>query len=289
MVWCAFGRWGTRCCTGNRAAATFFVSVGRSLRGRPEGWSGARQDGANEIQQWMEAEYEKKRNAKAAVGINGVPRGRWESRRPMKKNCVCGLLTSLANWAQTPIALQPGACILRLSESRQVEVSYCPHCSGERCGCTCSALRSWADEAPEVVIYDLCLDEYRLAVGGMEVPFRFCPHCGGALRARRRKGNHEDHSEEEMRYYAGLVGGARTMDEVIRILGQPDAFGAGIRPPEGEDPGRHLAIRRSMEFSRVSQTLRIIVQELGNGSVQVIFGGKPTGHSHPDRAQVRAG
>jgi len=261
-----------------------FVSVGRSLgRERPEGWTEARQDRANKMRQCVEADYENKRNAKSAVGIDGGRRGRCESRRTMKKNCVCGLLSSLANWVQTPIALQPGACILMLSESRQVEVSYCPHCSGERCACTCSALRSWADDAPDVVIYDLCLDEYRLAVGGMEVPFRFCPHCGGMLRARRKRGNHEDHSEDEMRYYAGLVGGARTMDEVIRILGQPDAFGAGIRPTEGEAPGRHLAIRRSMEFSQVSQTLRIIVQELGNGSVRVIFGGKPAGHNHPER------
>jgi hypothetical protein len=44
-----------------------------------------------------------------------------------------------------------------------------------------------------------------------------------------------------------------------------------------------------MEFSQVSQTLRIIVQELGNGSVQVIFGGKPNGQGHPERAHLRAG
>jgi hypothetical protein len=202
----------------------------------------------------------------------------------VKKNCACGLLASLAHWAHTPVVLAAGACQLTLAQGRTVELSYCPHCAGLRRRCDCDALASWADEAPEVMRYHADLAEYRLAVGEMEVPFRFCPCCGGALRTPGRLGLEEDNSEVELRYFSELIGEAKSLDEVIRILGQPDAHSEEDRLPDELAPGHLWEVRRSLEFSHVSRTLRIIVQELRNGALRVIFGGKSAIHPafHPE-------
>jgi len=165
--------------------------------------------------------------------------------------------------------------MLTLAHDRKVEMSYCPHCAGESRQCHCGALANWTIEAPDVVHYDANLEEYRLAVGEMEVPFRFCPCCGGALRGPAGPRFEDDRSEAEIRRFSELIGEARTLDEVIRILGEPDARVDELCPTEGRVPDQFPEIIRSLEFSQVSRTLRIIVQELVDGSLQVVFGGKP--------------
>ena len=116
------------------------------------------------------------------------------------------------------------------------------------------------------------------AVGEMEVPFRFCPCCGGALRAPGRLSLEDDKPEAELRYFSELIGEARSLDEVIRILAQPDTHSQEDPLPDELAPGHLWEVRRSLEFSQVTQTLRIIVQELRNGALRVIFGGKPASH-----------
>lgn len=89
-------------------------------------------------------------------------------------------------------------------------------------------------------------------------------------------------SQEEEKYITRLLANAKNLEDVVAILGKPDFESGPIDLPQGQDPSRFIPVRRSYEFLRTTKTLRIIVQELANGKLRLIFGGKPW----PDSART---
>jgi hypothetical protein len=148
--------------------------------------------------------------------------------------------------------------------------------------CICRYLEQAADDPRSPIVYDAELNEYNFEypspcgdgtceVGKASLRIYHCPFCGGAApKSKRELLFAVIPPEEEHRLYK-LLGGLKTLDEVIQVLGPPDddnPHGLTKEQPEREDIAPTVESFRTLRYSGVS------------GAADVYFTGSRTGGVH---------
>lgn len=164
---------------------------------------------------------------------------------------------------------------LDLTADISVRPMHCTLCDGHgtlgrdksRAECRCGVLARWAIDSAIPIEYDSELNEYHLMhkVGQYQMIY-FCPSCGGRTPESKCEDLFTNPSQTEIESLSARVKGANTLDEVVRILGDPD---------ERDGPITHSAeekriygmkdVKSSLVYRRLSKTVCLIVQEYEDG------------------------
>jgi hypothetical protein len=91
--------------------------------------------------------------------------------------------------------------------------------------CTCGLPEKWAQAPSFPVKFDAEVNEYHLLYGKKgrwHHVMRYCFWCGGRLPESTTGRLFTQPSEEEMAEVRGMLAGARSTEEMLRILGDPD-------------------------------------------------------------------
>jgi hypothetical protein len=103
--------------------------------------------------------------------------------------------------------------------------------SDEQRICDCGGPERWVRDPHFPVEFDEQMNEYHLVRDGARALMRYCFWCGGRLPESRRGSCFTTPSAAEMAEVKGLLDGAKTHEDVLRILGPPDEFrdmGGGV-------------------------------------------------------------
>ena len=167
----------------------------------------------------------------------------------------------------------------------QFPISYCIFCGGfdRPCqaahGCTCGLLEQWASDSSLAFEFDAALNEFHvLAHDGGHLMVYYCPRCGGNALPSRRGDLFEEPSEEEIDEYCHLLAGAKTLEDVVKILGQPSqTFDPLNHPAIQKELYKIKDIKRAFRFCPPGKKIAITAQEMEDGELQLSYAGK--GHS----------
>ncbi len=91
--------------------------------------------------------------------------------------------------------------------------------------CTCGLPEKWAQAPSFPVKFDAEVNEYHLVYGKKHRYYdvmRYCFWCGGRLPESTRGRFFAEPSEAETAKIRGMLAGARSTEEILAILGQPD-------------------------------------------------------------------
>jgi hypothetical protein len=145
-----------------------------------------------------------------------------------------------------------------------------PNSSAQQCDCR------WLEHAsldPAVPVkFDADLSEYYLVRAGGRMAIYHCPFCGGrAPRSRRESKFHQISGQERQRLLL-MVGRLKSLDDVIAILGKPDAdnsAGIAMTIPADDDHPELTEISRVLIYRGLSETAEIWVYTQSNGRVSI--------------------
>jgi hypothetical protein len=147
--------------------------------------------------------------------------------------------------------------------------------------CECGYPEKWAKDPAFPVEYDPHVEEYQIVHGGKRrwrFIMRYCPWCGGRLRSNRDR-LFTTPSEAEKQEVVSLLAGAKSVEDVLRILGQPDE--AHSWDDMDSDPasccGCELKWVRDFKYLSRWTTLNVDILELGDGSITFAISGKYAG------------
>jgi len=107
--------------------------------------------------------------------------------------------------------------------------------------------------------------------------FTYCPCCGARVEPRCGGCFRKRPSADRLRLERALKG-TKTISQVIAVLGEPDERQDSITFDEEErEIYGSRAVRELVRYTRVSETIDIVAQELEGGTLQIFYRAKPKG------------
>jgi hypothetical protein len=129
--------------------------------------------------------------------------------------------------------------------------------------------------------YDERTNEYQIVLNGIRITMVYCFRCGGRLPESKRGSLVTTPADSEMAEVDALLKGARSISDVIRILGAPDtihegAYHARTETAPTQAPGdcRVIPWKQQLDYCERWESLTLIVHENLDGSVAYLIGGK---------------
>lgn len=147
--------------------------------------------------------------------------------------------------------------------------------------CRCDMPDRWVSQANCPVEFDERMNEYHLVHDGQQWIMRYCFWCGGRLPESKRSTFFTKVAPAEVEKIRTLLTGARTVDDVIRVLGEPDErleCRGGIQPGQGE----YIPYRQTLRYSTRWKTVVLNVHEFPDGRIAKSW----HGHHVPDPQQA---
>ena len=182
----------------------------------------------------------------------------------------------LARWAKdthSPFRAQAKVVTLAISTLRRVALKFCPFCGGGgkvNKLCRCGLLDCWAALPSTRVALEPVRQEYTIKAGkGDSFILRHCPGCGGRLPQSLRSKEFASLSTADRLRCRALLKDAQSLDQVISILGQPDA--AGEVPSATRERARRIGAKcplRFARYTRLSPKMALTVVEIEGGPLQ---------------------
>ncbi len=174
---------------------------------------------------------------------------------------------------------------LELSATVRLADMYCMLC-GARDGmpdsngpqCTCGCLARWAADPALPIEYDAEFDEYHFFTPTDRRDhfwfIHYCPGCGHRMPKSKRVRLPEP-SETEAKAIRERTKDVKTVEDVIRVLGEPDK--RFVPPPQ--DPLEKKIygltdIRLVLVYRSIAETADVHIQEDEHGEVSVFIDGK---------------
>ncbi len=130
--------------------------------------------------------------------------------------------------------------------------------SDER-NCECRRLERYAADPMFPIEFDSATNEFHIVHDGARISMKYCFRCGGRLPESARASLFTTPDENEMAEVEDLLRDARTINDVTRILGPPDA--------------RHESTRQ-FDYRERWPSLTLFVHEHPGGTVSYLIGGK---------------
>jgi hypothetical protein len=145
--------------------------------------------------------------------------------------------------------------------------------------CGCGTVEDLASQRKSPIAFDKNLHEYDLVVNGGKVHYRmyYCFFCGGALPESKRASLFAEPSAQEMMEVAELISKAKSIEEVIQVLGSPDETVKAPKVAAGENGMSE--VKTHYRYLRRWKTLDLTIREHKDGSIDSAFTGKYLGDS----------
>jgi hypothetical protein len=146
--------------------------------------------------------------------------------------------------------------------------------------CDCVVLDMAADEPDTPIVFDDRTNEYQLVHGkdnGGHMVFYYCPFCGGRTPDTRRGRLFARITLAEMQRLKELTRDIRTIDDAIRILGEPDADipdGETSWTDDSETEPTQIKSYRMITYSGLSETAVVEITDHRKERVEIQFTGK---------------
>jgi hypothetical protein len=150
--------------------------------------------------------------------------------------------------------------------------------------CECAAVADLASDENCPIEFDPDLEEYNLVSSDGKVQFRlyFCFFCGGALPKSNRVSLYTEPNPKETEQVKKLLDGARTIDDALRELGEPNLV---TDAPKAEKTSSGVGYRHHYHYSSRWKTLDLTVRERSDKSFDLAIVGKVKGA--PKRVEKR--
>ena len=188
--------------------------------------------------------------------------------------CSCGHLDRYAQDPKVPITYHPDTQTYSLDLCDEVSVPniFCPFCGGRQwpdgggppLRCDCGSLGTWASDPKLPINFDASLNEYHLIThsGRYAKIFYFCPACGRRTPESRRGELFTEPLQGDVDELMGRLRGAKTIAQVIDILGEPDQR-AGPLTHSREDKAiyGYRDTKQSLVYTSLSPSACLFVQE----------------------------
>jgi hypothetical protein len=152
--------------------------------------------------------------------------------------------------------------------------------------CTCKYLEDSAADPNTPIRYDPELNEYSIIYacgpdGYGSMCIYHCPFCGGRTPESRREELFAAVPDSEYERLRALTAGIKSIDDAVRILGNPSrdepmTLPPGYTPPTDRNGNSTWPVR-ALTFSALSDAADIQVLVNADNSTQVTFGPKYTG------------
>src|SRR6266404_1479434 len=200
--------------------------------------------------------------------------------------CKCGFISVLARDPDSLVSYNEisNTYSIALANDLSPIIAFCPLCGGRELSdtqsmpeCGCGLVLGWANEPNIPIEYDSEFNEYCLiAQDSRKTILYYCPICGGHLPKTERTSLFTTPSTEEIIEINERLKSVTTMDDVVRILGEPDErYGPIINDPEKKRVYGMKDVRQGLRYTSLAKTLVLTVQENEDGRIHVIFEGKP--------------
>lgn len=100
----------------------------------------------------------------------------------------------------------------------------------------------------------------------------YCFHCGGKLPETRRGDFFAEIDNEFVDHYKKILKDARSINEIIELLGEPDSV-LEIPKPDKIDTEVYgiKDMRRQLEYSKLSDTTIVSVADYADGTFDYFF------------------
>ena len=172
---------------------------------------------------------------------------------------------------------------LELSDDLIIKPMYCNICGGHKRinaksklpPCRCGKPGRWARDSSLPVHYDPSLNVYELRMKhGQRLHLGFCPACGGQLPRIRIEDIASEPSKTDMEQIMEKVRPARTIEQLIDILGPPDEKHGPLKadPVDIQNYGVK-DIKQSLEYNHLTPTANLHVTESEDGTLKYSFSG----------------
>ncbi|WP_390458076.1 DUF6980 family protein [Planctomicrobium piriforme] len=121
------------------------------------------------------------------------------------------------------------------------------------------------------------MNEYHMAMNGAQYVMHYCSWCGGKLPESQRGTFFTLIEESEVQEMRTLLAGAKTVPEVLQILGEPDerlenAGGHGR-------PGKWTQYVQTLRYSSRWKSLVLSVCEHPDGNISLCWSGQYLGQT----------
>jgi hypothetical protein len=193
----------------------------------------------------------------------------------MKTACECGSIDQWLSDPRVPISKDNNEQVwCNLNETERRPLHFCFFCGGKPAqtpvrNCVCNEFQHWTEVSESRVRFDSALNEFHLSFADDGTIFiYFCPSCGGKLPASRRSHLFVERSPGELEATRKRLDAVRSLTDVLHILGDPDIT---RRPPPSPDMPLDKVINVAWFYERHTKSFDILVQELANGSLQILF------------------
>lgn len=150
--------------------------------------------------------------------------------------------------------------------------------------CECGLLERFAADPRLPIEFDERTNEYEIVHDGVRIPMQYCFRCGGRLPESTRASLFTTPDDNEMAEIAALLKGARSIDDVVRILGPADDIHEGHFDAVGDAgtgaiprKGRVIPWKQQLDYRKRWRSLTLIVHEHPDGSVSYMITGKQIG------------
>ncbi len=147
--------------------------------------------------------------------------------------------------------------------------------------CRCGGLESAADEPDNPIIFQADLNEFQIEYSTEEGPghmmIHYCPFCGGKPPDSRRSRLFARITRAELRRLRDLTTDIRTLEDAVRILGEPDqdeAEGMTVHTPGSENEPPVVRSYRMLRYNDHSDTAVIEITDYLKDKVDIGFQGK---------------
>ena len=172
---------------------------------------------------------------------------------------------------------------LELSNDLIIKPMYCNICGGHKrfnpkskfSPCECSRPGRWSRDPSIPIQYDPAINAYHLLTQqGRRLHLGFCPYCGGQLHQIPIEEIASAPSRADMEQIMEKVRPARTVEQLIEILGPPDEKHGPFKidPIDKEIYGTE-DIKQMLEYKNLTPTAILQVTESGSGALRYSFSG----------------
>jgi len=201
----------------------------------------------------------------------------------IERICKCGNLDKFVADETVPISESKDktAYVLRVSQSCQVVIDYCPMCGGKggrlRPICGCNKMNDWASLPESCVGYNQEYEEYYLRnTDGSRIVMRFCACCGGRLPESKRGDFYTRPDEAEIKALKTVLAGAQSISDVITRIGLPNKR---FRPAARTETEKRIYGKKNvfdeLHYTQLGNTFDLIVQEREGEELLLFYFGKP--------------
>jgi len=164
--------------------------------------------------------------------------------------------------------------------------------------CDCRTLDRAADEPANPIIFSARTNEYQLVYGDDDnqagMLLYYCPFCGGRTPDSQRDRLFSRITMAETDRLKELTRGIKTIDDAIRVLGEPDTDvpdGVTVVTDESETEPARVQSYRTIIYSGLSDTAIVHITDDGRGGIYTQFVGRSVSDeqsTEPTEKPVRA-